>query len=151
VAEIYETGLDKNAANYVPLSPISLLQRTQMVFPDRLAVVHGEVRRTWGQTAARARQLSSALSAAGIAKGDTVAALLPNVPAMLEAHFGVLNTGAILNTINTRLDAAAIGFILGHGEAKVLLHDRSFSDTVKDALAALPADARPKLVTVDDP
>ncbi len=151
MANIYETGLDKNAANYVPLTPLSLLQRTEMVFPDRVGVIHGAVRRTWKETAARARRLSSALSAAGIGKGDTVAALLPNVPAMLEAHFGVLNTGAILNTINTRLDPAAIGFILGHGEAKVLLHDRAFSDTVKEALSTLPTDARPALITVDDP
>ena len=151
VANIYETGLDKNAANFVPLSPLSLLQRTESVFPERLAVIHGDVRRTWKETAGRARRLSSALSASGIGKGDTVAALLPNVPAMLEAHFGVLNTGAILNTINTRLDAAAIGFILGHGEAKVLLHDRAFSETVQDALATLPSNARPELVTVDDP
>ena len=122
MGNIYESGLDKNAANYVPLSPISLLRRTEMVFGDRTSVVHGSLRHTWAETAARARRLSSALRSAGVGVGDTVAALLPNVPAMLEAHFGVLNTGAILNTINTRLDAAAIGFILGHGEAKVLIN-----------------------------
>lgn len=151
MSNIYEVGLEKNDANHLPLSPISLLRRTATVFPERLAVVHGDVRRTWGETAQRVRRLSSALRNLGIKKGDTVAAILPNVPAMLEAHFGVLNTGAILNAINTRLDAAAVGFILGHGEAKVLLLDSAFSELIHAALATLPSDKRPKLITVDDP
>ena len=119
----YEQGLDKNPANYVPLSPLSFIERTAMVYPTRTSVVHGTHSYTWSETYARCRRLASALVAHGIGKGDTVAVMLPNVPSMFEAHFGVPMTGAVLNTLNTRLDAEAIAFMLKHGEAKVLITD----------------------------
>src|SRR3954466_1914368 len=122
----YAIGLDKNAANYTPLSPLSLLARSAYVYPDRIAVIHGASRFTWADVYARCRRLGSALRQRGIGVGDTVAAMLPNVPAMYEAHFGVAMAGGVLNTLNTRLDAEAIAFMLDHGEAKVLLTDREF-------------------------
>ncbi|WP_158014344.1 AMP-binding protein, partial [Thauera phenolivorans] len=99
---IYEQGLGKNAANYVPLSPLSFIERTAMVYPTRTSVIHGVRRFTWSETYDRCRRLASALVAQGIERGDTVAVMLPNVPAMVEAHFGVPMTGAVLNTLNTR-------------------------------------------------
>ncbi len=134
---IYDQGLDKNAANFVPLSPLSFLERSAAVFPDRTAIIYGEQRQTWRQTHERCKRLASALSRHGIGRGDTVAAMLPNVPAMFEAHFGVPMTGAVLNTLNTRLDAEAIAFMLRHGEAKVLLTDREFAKVIQAALALL--------------
>jgi fatty-acyl-CoA synthase len=134
---IYDTGLDPNEANFVPLSPLSFLERSASVFPNKVAVIYGDVRQTWQQTYQRCRQLASALSRHGVGQGDTVAAMLPNVPAMYEAHFGVPMTGAVLNTLNTRLDAEAIAFMLRHGEAKVLLTDREFSSTIGKALELL--------------
>jgi len=134
---IYEQGLDKNAANFVALSPLSFLERSAAVFPNRVAVIYGERRQTWRQTYERCRRLASALVRHGVGRGDTVAAMLPNVPAMYEAHFGVPMTGAVLNTLNTRLDAEAIAFMLQHGQAKVLLTDREFAKVIKAALAML--------------
>ncbi len=134
---IYDQGLDKNAANFVALSPLSFLERSAAVFPDRTAIIYGEQRQTWRQTHERCKRLASALSRHGIGRGDTVAAMLPNVPAMFEAHFGVPMTGAVLNTLNTRLDAEAIAFMLRHGEAKVLLTDREFAKVIQAALALL--------------
>jgi fatty-acyl-CoA synthase len=134
---IYDQGLDKNAANFVPLSPLSFLERSAAVFPNRTAIIYGEQRQTWHQTHERCKRLASALSRHGIGRGDTVAAMLPNVPAMFEAHFGVPMTGAVLNTLNTRLDAEAIAFMLRHGEAKVLLTDREFAKVIQAALALL--------------
>jgi fatty-acyl-CoA synthase len=134
---IYEQGLDKNAANFVALSPLSFLERSAAVFPNRVALIYGDLRQTWRQTYERCRRLASALARHGVGRGDTVAAMLPNVPAMYEAHFGVPMTGAVLNTLNTRLDAEAIAFMLQHGEAKVLLTDREFSKVIKGALAML--------------
>ncbi len=145
----YNVGLDRNAANYTPLSPLSLLARTAYVYPKRAAVVHGDRRLSWSEVYARCRRLASALGQRGIGVGDTVAAMLPNVPAMYEAHFGVPMSGAVLNTLNTRLDADAIAFMLDHGEAKVLLTDREFSETVEKALAKLGR--RPLVIDVDDP
>ena len=113
---IYEQGLDPNAANFVALSPLSFLERSASVFPHRVAVVYGEQRLTWRDTYIRCKRLASALARHGVGRGDTVAAMLPNVPAMFEAHFGVPMTGAVLNTLNTRLDAEAIAFMLRHGE-----------------------------------
>ena len=144
----YNTGLDKNAANYTPLSPLSLLARTAYVYPQRTAVIHGDVTFTWAEVYTRSRQLASALKKQGIVEGDTVAAMLPNVPAMVDAHFGVPMTGAVLNTLNTRLDAEAIAFMLDHGEAKVLLVDREFSATVEKALALMKR--KPLVIDVDD-
>src|SRR3954469_22861470 len=131
----YNAGLDKNAANYTPLSPLSLLARAAHVYPQRVAAVHGALRLTWSEVYARCRRLGSALRRHGICTGDTVAAMLPNIPAMYEAHFGVAMAGGVLNALNTRLDAEAIAFMLDHGEAKVLITDREFSPTIKQALA----------------
>ena len=146
----YEQGLDKNPANFVALSPLSYLARSARVFPDRVAIIHGTLRQTWRDTYARCRRLASALAQRGIGRGDTVAAMLPNVPAMLEAHFGVPMVGAVLNTLNTRLDAEAIAFMLQHGEAKVLLTDREFAGVMVKALALLPPEHRPLVVEVED-
>ena len=127
----FAQDLDKNPANHVPLTPLSFIERSARVFPDRPSVVHGDARYTWSETYARCRRLASALARRGIGKGDTVAVMLPNVPAMYEAHFGVPMCGAVLNTLNTRLDAEAIEFMLRHGEAKVLITDREFSSTIE--------------------
>ncbi|MDH3508673.1 MAG: AMP-binding protein, partial [Gammaproteobacteria bacterium] len=145
----YEVGLDRNEANYVSLSPLSFARRTAEVFPDRVAVIHGDTRFTWSETYARCRRLSSALVARGIGKGDTVAVMAPNVPALLEAHFGVPMCGAVLNALNVRLDAKTIAFILDHGEAKVLITDRQFSPVISAALEIL--ESKPLVVDIDDP
>ncbi len=144
----YELGLDRNPANYTPLSPLSFLRKAAEVHPQRLAIVHGEVRRNWSEVHARCRRLASALQARGIGRGDTVAAMLPNVPAMVELHFGPAMIGAVLNALNTRLDAETLAFMLEHGEAKVLFTDREFSPVIAKALALVK---RPLLVVdVDD-
>ena len=130
----YEDNLEKNLANYTELTPLSFLERTARVFPDHTAVIHGSIRRNWLETYKRCIKLASSLSNLGIGKGDTVAMMLPNVPAALEAHFGVPMCGAVLNALNIRLDAKTIAFILDHGESKVLLTDKEFSNTVKEAL-----------------
>ena len=144
----YEIGLDRNQANYTPLTPLSFLERAAAVFPDRLAVVHGDSRWTWRETAARCRRFASALRRRGVGRGDTVAVIAPNVPAIYEAHFGVPMAGAVLNTINTRLDAETIAFMLRHGAAKILLVDREFSAVVEKALALM--DAPPLVIDIDD-
>jgi fatty-acyl-CoA synthase len=144
----WQTGLEKNAANYVPLTPLSFLARTADVYPHRLALVHGSLRQTWGETFARCRRLASALTRRGVAKGDVVAIIAPNTPAMYEAHFGVPMAGAVLNTLNTRLDAAAWAFMLRHGGARVLLVDREFAAVARAALALL--DHPPLAVDIED-
>ena len=130
----FEHDLDKNAANYSPLSPLSLIARTAYVYPDLTAVVHGKRRYTWAQTYERSRRLASALSRLDIRTGDAVALMAANTPEMIEAHFGVPMAGAVLNTLNTRLDAEAIGFMLEHGEAKVLITDTEFAPIIEGAL-----------------
>ncbi len=145
----YETDLDCNRANYTPLSPLTFIERAASVYPDRPAVVHGAIRRNWAETYARCRRLASALNRRGIGLGDTVAAMLPNIPEMVEAHFGVPMTGAVLNALNTRLDADAIAFMLRHGNARVLIADREFAPVIGAALAQL--DEPPLLVEVLDP
>ena len=145
-SEIYDVGLDRNPANYVALSPLSYLERSAQVYPTRPSVVHGARRFTWAETYTRCRRLASALAARGIGRGDTVAVMLSNVPAMFEAHFGVPMTGAVLNTLNTRLDAEAIAFMLGHGEAKVLITDPEFAPIVSAALDRLEG---PKPLVID--
>ena len=145
----YEVALDKNAANYAPLTPLTFLAWAAYTFPRRVSVVHGGRRYSWEETEARCRRLASGLAGLGVGKGDTVAAMLSNTPEMYEAHFGVPMTGAVLNALNTRLDAEAIAFMLQHGEAKVLLTDREFSATVERALALV--ERRPIVVDVDDP
>src|SRR5262245_14352472 len=124
----YEEGLDRNAANYAPLTPLTFLAWAAYTFPRRAPIVHGARRYTWADTEARCRRLASSLVSLGVGKGDTVAALLSNTPEMYEAHFGVPMTGGVLNALNTRLDAEAIAFMLQHGEARVLLTDREFSE-----------------------
>jgi fatty-acyl-CoA synthase len=146
----YQSGLEKTAANYVPLSPLSYIERTALVYPNRPSIVHGERRFTWSETYARCRRLASALARIGIGKGDTVAAILPNVPAMVEAHFGVPMAGAVLNTLNTRLEPESIAYMLRHGEAKVLLTDPEFAPLVSKALALLGGQ-RPLVIDVNDP
>lgn len=146
---IFEQGLGRSSVNHVPLTPLSFIERTANVYPDYPAVVHGALRRTWAETYRRCRQLASALAGRGICPGDTVAVMLPNTPAMLEAHFAVPMAGAVLNTLNVRLDADAIAFMLRHGEAKVLIADREFHRVVRDALALL--EQPPLVIDVDDP
>jgi fatty-acyl-CoA synthase len=142
-------NLDKNPANYAPLTPLSFLERAAHVYPDRVAVVHGAQRYAWKDVYARCRRLASALASRGLGVGDMVSAMLPNVPAMYEAHFGVAMCGAVLNTLNTRLDAEAIAFMLEHGEAKLILVDREFSAVVEKALSRLE---RPiEVIDVEDP
>ncbi|MGH8800237.1 MAG: AMP-binding protein, partial [Casimicrobiaceae bacterium] len=133
----FEQGLDKNAANFAPLSPISLIARTAYAYPQRLAVIHGERRYRWDETYARSRRLASALRRAGAGAGETVAVIAANTPEMIEAHFGVPMAGAVLNTLNTRLDSDAIAFMLRHGGARVLLTDTEFAPTVGAALGQL--------------
>ncbi len=145
----YDTDLDRNPANFQPLTPLSFLDRAATVFPDQTAIVHGARSWTYREFFARARRLASALARHGIKRGDTVAAVLANTPAMLEAHYGVPMAGAVLNTINTRLDAAIIAFILDHGEAKALITDREYSQAVKEALARCKA--KPLVIDYDDP
>ncbi|MBE0588669.1 MAG: acyl-CoA synthetase, partial [Hydrogenophaga sp.] len=135
MTSIYDQDLPRNEANFAPISPLSFIERTAEVYPDRLAIVHGDLRQTWSQTYNRARQLASALQRAGIGKNDTVAVMLPNTPPMVEAHFGVPMAGAVLNALNTRLDPEAIAFMLDHGEAKVVIVDPEFAGTLRQALA----------------
>ncbi|MGE3065976.1 MAG: acyl-CoA synthetase [Hyphomicrobiaceae bacterium] len=142
-------GLDKNPANYQPLTPLTFLDRAAMVYPDHPAVIHGRQRRSYRDLYARSRRLASALARRSIGVGDTVAVMLPNVPPMLEAHYGVPMTGAVLLSLNTRLDAAILAFQLDHADAKVLITDREFAATVKQALAL--AKAKPFVIDYDDP
>ena len=135
MANIFNTDLPKNSANYAAQSPLAFIERTAEVYPDKLAVVHGNLRRTWLDTFTRCRQLASALEKHGITKGDTVAVMLPNTPPMVEAHFGIPVTGAVLNALNTRLDAETIAFMLDHGEAKVVIVDPEFAGIMQKALA----------------
>jgi fatty-acyl-CoA synthase len=145
----YDVGLDRNPANYAPLTPIDFIAWSARVCPNRVAVIHGERRFSWAETYARSRRLASALVGVGITAGDTVAALLSNTPEHYEAHFGVPMTGAVLNALNTRLDARAIAFMLDHGEAKVLLVDREFSALATAALGLI--ERAPLVIGVDDP
>lgn len=146
----YETDLDKNPANYQPLTPLTFLARSAAVYPDQAAIIHGTQRTSYAQFYARCRQLASALAKAGIRKGETVSVLLANTPAMLECHYGVPMTGAVLNTLNTRLDAPTIAFSLGHAEAKVLIVDKEFSKLARDALALMQA-PHPIVIDYVDP
>jgi fatty-acyl-CoA synthase len=144
----YERDLDKNPANYAPLTPLSFLERSAYTYPNRVAVVHGARSYTWKETYARCRRLGSALARRGIGVGDTVAAMLANTPEMYECHFGVPMSGAVLNALNTRLDADAIAFMLNHGEAKVLVTDKEFSATIAAALAKVGR--KIEVIDVDD-
>src|SRR5438445_5551395 len=145
----YDTDLDRNPANFQPLTPLTFLERAAAVFPDHTAVIHGKLRRSYAGLYARARRLASALARRGIGRGDTVSVLLANTPAMLEAHYGVPMSGGVLNTLNTRLDAAIIAFMLDHAETKLLITDREFFKTIKEALAL--AKKKPIVIDYDDP
>ena len=145
----YDTDLDRNAANFQPLTPLSFLERAAAVFPDHTAIIHGARRWDYRGFYARARRLASALAKRGIRRGDTVSVMLANTPAMLEAHYGVPMTGAVVNTLNTRLDAPILAFTLDHAETKILITDREFSKTIKEALAF--AKTKPLVVDYDDP
>jgi fatty-acyl-CoA synthase len=145
----YDIDLNRNPANFQPLTPLTFLERAAAVFSDHTAIIHGPLRRSYAEFYARARQLASSLARRGIKRGDTVSVLLANTPAMLECHYGVPMTPAVLNTINTRLDAATVAFQLDHAESKVLIVDREFSKLAKEALAL--AKGKPLVVDYDDP
>lgn len=145
----FDRDLDRNPANHQPLSPLPFLERAASVFPEQIAIIHGDLRRSYAEFYARSRRLASALTRAGIGKNDTVAAMLPNTPAMLECHYGVPMAGAVLNALNTRLDARIIAFSLDHGEAKAVIIDREFAPVMREALAL--ATARPLVIDYDDP
>ena len=150
MASIYDTDLPRTEANFAPFTPLAFIQRTAEVYPDKLAIVHGELRQNWAQTYDRCRQLASALQKHGIGKYDTVAAMLPNTPPMVEAHFGVPMAGAVLNTLNTRLDPEAVAFMLDHGEAKAIIVDPEFAGIVKKALALRTSTAPLLVIDVED-
>ena len=150
MTSMYDQNLPRNEANHAPLSPLSFIERTAEVYPDRLAIVHGGLRQTWGQTYARCRRLASSLRAAGIGKNDTVAVMLPNTPPMVEAHFGVPMAGAVLNALNTRLDPETIAFMLDHGEARAVIVDPEFAPVMARALALRQSKAPLLLIDVED-
>src|SRR5919109_1121544 len=132
---LYDVDLERNPANFQPLTPLTFLERAASVFPDQIAVIHGGRRWSYAEFYGRSRRLASALAKRGIKRGDSVSVVLANTPAMLETHYGAPMTGAVLNTINTRLDAAIIAFTLDHADTKVLITDREFSRTIKEALS----------------
>jgi fatty-acyl-CoA synthase len=149
VAKFYDEGLDRNAANFQPLTPLTFLERAASVFPRHIAIVHGDLRQDYATFYARSRQLASALAQAGVGRGDTVSAMLANTPAMLECHYGVPMAGAVLHAINTRLDAAIIAFQLDHALTRVVIVDREFMPLMADALAL--AKVQPLVIQYDDP
>ncbi len=145
----YDRDLDRNPANYQPLTPLTFLARTAAVFPDRVAIIHGDARQTYRTYYTRSRRLASALASRGVARGDTVSVMLANTPAMLECHYGVPMSGGVLNTLNTRLDAPILAFTLDHAETKVLIVDREFSGLMRTALSL--ARVKPLVIDYDDP
>ena len=144
----YDIGLDQNPANHQPLTPLTFLERAAMVFPNQTAVIHGSLRRNYAALYARCRQLASVLTAAGLGRGDTISVMLLNTPAMIEAHYGVPMSGAVLHSLNTRLDAATIAFQLDHAETKILIVDIALLPRVREALAL--AKGNPQLIIYDD-
>jgi fatty-acyl-CoA synthase len=149
MANIYEQGLERNSANFTSITPLLFLERSAEVYPNRVAVIHGKLRQTWGQTYERCRRLASALQKHGIGLGDTVAVMLPNTPPMVEAHFGIPMVGAVLNALNTRLDAESIAFMLNHGEAKVVIVDPEFSGVMKKALELAKKESGRDVLVID--
>jgi fatty-acyl-CoA synthase len=145
---VWEQGLEPNPANYVPLTPLSFLRRAASVYPDKIAVIHGRRRITYAEFAERCRRFASALAARGVGKGDTVALLAPNIPAMLEAHYAIPMLGAVLNSINIRLDSDSVAFILDHGGAKILIADCEFAEVTEKVLAK--SANKPLLIEIDD-
>jgi fatty-acyl-CoA synthase len=148
-SNIYRQHLERNSANYAALTPLSFLARTAAVYPDKTAVVHGDRRFSYAEFAERCRRLASALTNRGIGEGDTVAIMAPNVPAILEAHYGVPMTGAVVNCLNTRLDAATVAFCLEHGEARIVIADCEYADVVERALKSV--DRPITVIDIDDP
>ncbi|WP_442487219.1 acyl-CoA synthetase [Halomonas litopenaei] len=149
MSNIYDQGMPRNAANHVAISPLTFIERAASVYPDLPAVVHGQTRRDWATTWQRCRRLASALERRGIGKGDTVSVMLPNVPAMFEAHFGVPLAGCVLNTLNIRLDASAIAYMLEHAETRAILVDPEFVEVVREAIKGL--ERPPLIIDVLDP
>ncbi|WP_309683722.1 acyl-CoA synthetase [Polaromonas sp.] len=147
---IFDQDLPRTEANFAPLSPLSFIERTAEVYPERLAVVHGSLRRNWAEVFTRCRRLASALARHGVGKGDTVAVMLPNTPPMVEAHFGIPALGAVLNALNTRLDAETLAFMLDHGEAKVVIVDPEFAGLMQKALALRQASTPLLVIDVED-
>ncbi|MGD9306171.1 MAG: AMP-binding protein, partial [Desulfobacterales bacterium] len=145
----YEINLDKNAANFVPLSPLSFIERTKDVYPNYTSAIYGERRYTWLETYRRCLRFASALEKHGIGLGDTVSIIAANTPEIFESHYSVPMTGAVLNTINTRVEADTIAYILDHGDAKVFIVDTQFSPTVKEALARLKKEIL--VIDIEDP
>ena len=148
MTDMYNTNLDKNHANFTPLSPLSFLQRSAEVYPNRLSIIHGSKKYTWSDTFKRSKQLASALTKKGVGKGDTVAVLCFNTPEIYEAHYGIPMIGAIINTINIRLDVDTISYILEHGEAKVVITDNELSPTMKEVLNKIKT--KPLVIDIDD-
>ena len=148
MTNIYSVGLEKNAANHTPITPLTFIERAASVYPNKLAVIHGKLRQDWATTYARCRRLASGLSQLGIGVGDTVAVILPNTPPMVEAHFGVPMVGAVLNSLNTRLDPEAIAFMLNHGEAKAVIVDPEFSVMMKRAIELAKAEPGSKAANI---
>ena len=149
MANIYEQGLDRNSANFTPITPLLFLERSAQIYPNKTAVIHGKFRQTWRQTDERCRRLASALQKHGIGLGDTVAVMLPNTPPMVEAHFGIPMAGAVLNALNTRLDPESIAFMLNHGEAKVVIVDPEFSAVMKKALEIARKESDRDILVID--
>ncbi len=148
-ASAYDRDLDRNPANYQPLTPLTFLARAAAVFPNRVAIIHGDLRRSYRDFYSRSRRLASALTKAGLARNDTVSVMLGNTPAMLECHYGVPMMGAVLNTLNTRLDASILAFTLDHAEARALIVDREYSGLMREALAL--SKSKPLIIDYDDP
>mgnify|MGYP003322921545 FL=1 len=148
MTDMYNTNLDKNHANFTPLSPLSFLQRSAEVYPNRQSIVHGSKSYTWSDTFKRSKQLASALTKKGVGKGDTVAVLCFNTPEIYEAHYGIPMIGAVINTINIRLDVDTISYILEHGEAKVVITDNELSPTMKEVLNKIKT--KPLVIDIDD-
>ena len=149
MANIYEQGLDRNPANFTPITPLLFIERTAEVYPERLAIVHSNLRQSWKETYERCRRLASALQKRGVGIGDTVAVMLPNTPPMVEAHFGVPMAGAVLNALNTRLDPESIAFMLNHGEARLVIVDPEFSATMKKALDIVRSEGGREITVID--
>ncbi len=149
ITSMHEQNLDKVEANYFPLTPISFIKRSAAVYPEKTAVIHGDRSYSYAEFFERCRRLASALQRRGVGRGDTVSVMAPNVPAMLEAHHGVPMTGAVLNALNYRLDAATIRFIINHARSRVLITDREFSATIEEALDGV--DEPPLVIDIDDP
>ncbi len=149
MANIYEQGLDRNSANFTPITPLLFLERSAQIYPNKTAIIHGKLRQTWRQTNERCHRLASALQKHGIGLGDTVAVMLPNTPPMVEAHFGIPMAGAVLNALNTRLDAESIAFMLNHGEAKVVIVDPEFSAVMKKALEIAKKESGRDILVID--